>query len=519
MAEPESQLFRKTFGRLHESIKPEVDQLTIHLYAASVVGETVRDEVCSGGALSPCKAATKLLTAVESKIKTQPSQFDTFLQVLKTCPPLKELADELDAEIFLLRSPRVNPEPESGWPNRQSCVTTTHSVIRHSDSQPQLPISIHIEHLVIPTGATPSPTTSETRHVASAPVTRILDCETTADIRADVEQASFPSPPDDVDSKGGCVTPTKPPILAMESSRHMKLPIHAQELLEETLKCRKPLIHTQESLEETPMCTKPPIHAQESMEDTLKCTKPLIHAQESLEETPMCMKPPIHTQESFDNTTLHCPNGPSSLSSTSSVEEDMESLKGSLDTFFMKYRKMEQKLKKKRKQVQSMKQEQTACKAYADAVSVEAIELSKKLESLQLQNAQLEDNLADTRESLVSSNLQKQRIIDQMKRYYTDMLQYREQYNKLQAQVKKISEESDLFAAQQRSESKIQELESEIERMKELERDYKERIELLELEIEVLVTVDISSVGDVSPSDFDWESDMPPENSNEVVNN
>ena len=43
--------------------------------------------------------------------------------------------------------------------------------------------------------------------------------------------------------------------------------------------------------------------------------------------------------------------------------------------------------------------------------------------------------------------------------------------------------------------------------------DFITNIDNLELEIEVLVTVDISSVGDVSPSDFDWE-----ENSNEVVN-
>ena len=83
------------FCRPHQGDKdPEL--LAWELYSDDVVSETVVDEVNVVG-LSGVQRKTRLLSAVRDQITVDPNKFQNFLQALRKQPPLKHVADKLEA--------------------------------------------------------------------------------------------------------------------------------------------------------------------------------------------------------------------------------------------------------------------------------------------------------------------------------------------------------------------------------------------------------------------------------------
>ena len=90
-----SEAFRKCSADLIRGIQdPEL--LAWELYSDDVVSETVVDEMSVVG-LSGVQRKTRLLSAVRDQITVDPNKFQNFLQALRKQPPLKHVADKLEA--------------------------------------------------------------------------------------------------------------------------------------------------------------------------------------------------------------------------------------------------------------------------------------------------------------------------------------------------------------------------------------------------------------------------------------
>ena len=431
----ECRLFQKTFKRLHDCIQTDVENFTLKLYSSAIVGKGVRDEVYSN-VTTPSQATAKLLSAVESKIETNAAYFGEFVEVLGANPPWTEVADDLRKELFLIQSPQVRPELESGshtlkTRSSEPCLPTTVAppLPLHSMSNPA-PV-IHIEKLVVTPGLGPIP-----------------DC-------VDPVRATPASQPPE--------EPVMPPVA--------------------------------KSLVQSPLSNQGSDLVSEERTTTASCTSTLMEqGDQSLRRSSAMLS--LHSQSS-------------SISSQSSVcsvtEEEIQSVRESVMTLLTKVQHMEQKLKKKDKKLNAMKQEQAKeRKTYEDGMAVanrENKELHERLQSLQLHSKELEDELTVANEAMRESDRQKQYLLSQLTEHHTNILQYQERCQKLEAQVKEANAGIDFHAAYQKSEVKVQELESEVEHLKATNLDYTKRIELLEWEIDVLVCAEPSN-GVESSSDL-----------------
>ena len=93
----ESRVFREHFNRLRDRLKGEasIPALATKLCSADLISADTRDEVHKEPANSS-KRAVKLLSAVEEKVKANPSAFWEFVRILKTYGELRELASQLE---------------------------------------------------------------------------------------------------------------------------------------------------------------------------------------------------------------------------------------------------------------------------------------------------------------------------------------------------------------------------------------------------------------------------------------
>ena len=90
---PEQQAFRKVYGELVEVIQDPV-HLAGNLYSAGLIQMAVRTEMTTLG-VSRIDKNEKLLTAVESQIKTTPQEFARFLSVLSRDSSMEPLVEKL----------------------------------------------------------------------------------------------------------------------------------------------------------------------------------------------------------------------------------------------------------------------------------------------------------------------------------------------------------------------------------------------------------------------------------------
>ena len=437
MAEPECRLFQKTFKRLHDCIQTDVENFTLQLYSDGLVCKGVRDKVYSN-VVTPSQATTKLLCAVESKIETNTAYLSEFIEALGSNTPWTEVADDLRRELFLIQSPQVRPELESGshtlkTRSSEPCLPTTAMppLPLHSHSHPA-PV-IHIEKLVVTPGQGPIP--EYVNPVRAMPATQ---------------------PPEETGM---------PPVA-------------------------KSVVQS------------PPSHQGSDLVSEEKTT------------TAGCMSTLVEQEnQGFPgrSETLLIQSQTSSISSQSSVcsvtEEEIQSVQESMITLLNKVQKMERKLKKKDQKLNTMKQERAKeRKTYEDgmaAANQENKELHEQVHSLQLHSQELEDKLTGAHEAMRKSDQQKQCLLSQLTEYHRNMLQCQEKCQRLEAQVKKANAGNNFYADYQTSVVRVQELESEVEHLKITNQDYREKIELLEFEIDVLVCAEPSSSSKPSPDLLD----------------
>ena len=90
---PEQQAFREVYVELLEAIQDPV-HLAANLYSAGMLQLAVRAEMTTLG-VSRFEKNEKLLTAVESQIKTTPQKFTRFLSVLSRDSDMKPLVEKL----------------------------------------------------------------------------------------------------------------------------------------------------------------------------------------------------------------------------------------------------------------------------------------------------------------------------------------------------------------------------------------------------------------------------------------
>ena len=422
-----SQLFQKTFKQLQECIQTDVEAFTLDLYSRGLVGKGVRDDVYSS-TVSSSKGATKLLCAVESKIESNEENFDQFIIALAAHPPWREVADNLKKELFFIRSPQVHAELESGAraPSRTLSTDT-----RAFPSLPaQQPHSLFNQHL---------------RALSSqAPVIHIeklvIQSPDTGPVAAKPEQAFC----------------------------HM----HQPEI---------PVVP------ELQPCTVEPSGTQEEEEET----------QSSAEK---CL-PPVMEEgggDQLDVDDLLLPPQTSSLSSQSSVcsltEEDIQSMEKMIGSLMSKCEKMTKKLRRKEKRMEVVKEETTRGRdEYESAMAAaneENKELRKQLQASQLRSQSLEEEVAAAKQNIVKSDQQKQYLLEQLTEQHKTIVECQEKCKKLEVQVKEANSAIDFYDAYQQSEAKARELEGDVERLKGTISKYTDHIELLEIEIEVLVSVE-----------------------------
>ena len=446
----ECKCFREKMGQLHSALqaaRTDVESLTIKLYSESMVGEGLRDEVCDGG-LTPCRAATKLLSAVESRIKSHPSEIDVFVEAFGSFPPWKDLADEMNRTLFLMNSRQVQAELESGRPTYSTrssdpCISTTaptdsRTPVQHSRSQPssQPPVSIRIDSLVLTTLVTPSPT--DPLHVGTIPV-------------------PFRSAPAPHKSSDGSHIETRAP-----TSRAF-------------MKASSPLSNSSHDLVlEHPNSTS---------------SLPTLPEEVGEYSSPEC------------SLTLQVSRQPlSSLSSqsstASSTEEEIQSMRGTMDNIAQKYHNMKWKLRDKDKKMKAIEEDlaakQETYEAAMATANKENRDLCDRMKSLQLENNHFKDELIVARERIVASNLQKQHLLTQLQGYHAEVKEYQERCEKLEAQVREANQEIDFYAKYQIAEVKMKEQEDEIAHCRVIIKEHEAKIEVLETEIEVLVSVDQS---------------------------
>ena len=74
-------------------------QLTAKVYSRDLITNEIKSIILSGKS-TEFKEANILLSAIQEKVKTDPSAFDTFIEILRSEPAYEHLADVLQTSNF-----------------------------------------------------------------------------------------------------------------------------------------------------------------------------------------------------------------------------------------------------------------------------------------------------------------------------------------------------------------------------------------------------------------------------------
>lgn len=412
----ECELFRQKMEHLYSSFqgaKADAEGLAIALYSRSIVGKGVRDEVCDS-AVTPSKAASKLFSAVETRIESNPRDINTVIDLLENFAPLKEHTDDMRRRLAEIESRVTLPQPVSE---------------SSSQSQANQPVNIH---LIISGGV------------------------------GVLQNPPQPSQERDIFELGSAPVERKHPVSYHNDPTAGKIFTQAT----------SPLANSSPDLSER----QSSVPSLSMIPEEASCPNDF----------------PARLDSQASSLT-------SQLSTSSSMEEEILSMRGSFDGIIQKYRSLHRQLRQKNRKVKSLEEELTVKqKTYErgmDSANQENRQLLDQMMSLQLENKQLKEEADDARASVMTSNLQKQQLLDQLQGYFTEVKRYRELCEKLELQVKEASEGIDFYSQWQKAEAKMKEQEEKIELYKRIIKEHEEKIGLLETEIEILVSAESSTAG------------------------
>ena len=377
----------------------------------------VWDEVCDT-AVTPSKAASRLLSAMETRIESHPQDIKTFIELLGSFAPWKDAADDMRRKIAEMESQVILAKPVS------------ESSSYHSQAHQQ-PFNIRV--FISP---------GSTGVVATESQTELHQERTTFQLRSAPVHRKHPE-----SNQSVATTP---------ASKHFT-------------QVSSPLSSSSHDLSD-----------RQSSSSSLA----VIPEEEAKQISP---KGSLHSP----------PISLSSQSSTSSaIEEEVLSVRGTLDVILQKCRRLEHKLCRKDRKVKALEEElATKQKTYDSGMATANqanIELQDQMMSLQLENKQVKEEVDIARRSVVTSNQQKQQLLDQLQDYYTEVKKYQDLCAKLEVQVKEANQGINFYAEYQKAEATMKEQEQTIESYKRTIKEHEEKITLLETEIDILVSVDSS---------------------------
>jgi predicted nucleic acid-binding Zn-ribbon protein len=181
----------------------------------------------------------------------------------------------------------------------------------------------------------------------------------------------------------------------------------------------------------------------------------------------------------------------SQTSTASTFEEDVILMKGSLEELMEKYCSLRRKIDSRDKQVKTMQAELARSKetfaAAIETANQETKDLQKQVDMLQVENRELRDDLERTRESVMASNQQKQALLHHLQMSFEELKQCKELCSRLEEQMKASTQDGELMEKYQRSKERERELEEQLEACKKTVIEYGDKIQLLEMEVNVLL--------------------------------
>ena len=98
----EKEIYQKFYGKLVNLIQVSPEALTIELYAKGLISTELKDRLTSssGPNLGAYQRTLDLVSAVETRVDSDPNSFHKFLDLLRSKPDLSELVDEIDKVLI-----------------------------------------------------------------------------------------------------------------------------------------------------------------------------------------------------------------------------------------------------------------------------------------------------------------------------------------------------------------------------------------------------------------------------------
>jgi len=92
-------VFQKHFSELLDALsKMGMDELVAEAYSKGLVSDQIKQDVLSSDYTST-KKANALLSAIQARMKTDPTTFDSFVEILRLQPAYQPLADKLTRKL------------------------------------------------------------------------------------------------------------------------------------------------------------------------------------------------------------------------------------------------------------------------------------------------------------------------------------------------------------------------------------------------------------------------------------
>ena len=109
-----------------DGIQHELPHLVPALYQEDLIGDTIKD-TANLVALTPMEKATKVVDALQARVKNKPSEFHKLVKVLRSNPVLSYLGDHLEKSgitgMYIIS--------HMHWKRKDHCNRLSHSILNH----------------------------------------------------------------------------------------------------------------------------------------------------------------------------------------------------------------------------------------------------------------------------------------------------------------------------------------------------------------------------------------------------
>lgn len=187
----------------------------------------------------------------------------------------------------------------------------------------------------------------------------------------------------------------------------------------------------------------------------------------------------------------------STTSQSSIFEEEVGSMKESLEGLLEKHCRLKDKLHEKDREAKALQEELSMKKAEHEtemaAADQERKILKGELKTLKCTNEAMKGEVESARKSVEASNLLNQQLMERHRQCYAELKQFQDHCSVLEEKLKEATKNINFLEEYQKSEERAKELEVEVVSCKQTIIKLTDKIELLEMEIEIFA--DRTSLG------------------------